>query len=204
MNRLFREKTWNKNDGLQWAEISAVRCTLLDDGHISERFLTVNLIHAQPKTNWSEQIYAEELCPWAREQKSHSLWKNDALEEEERIKSFILMGAIDERWIGAEGWEWKVLGNSQAVNYNATIATLPLPLVHLDKQSEKGLSGVWDITVGWPAQELEVTHHQVTLLQLQNPRAKDKKRWLNTTELTLVKSNLWIHNRAPLFPLSLL
>lgn len=57
--------------------------------------------------------------------------------------------------------------NSQAVNYNATITTLPLPRVHLGQQSEKCLFGVWDITVGRPAQELEVTHHKVTLLQLE-------------------------------------
>lgn len=42
----------------------------------------------------------------------------------------------------------RALRNSQAVNYNATITTLPLPLVHLGQQSEEGLFGVWDITVG--------------------------------------------------------
>lgn len=45
-------------------------------------------------------------------------------------------------------------------------AALPLPLVHLGEQVEESLLGVGDVTIGRPAQELELTHHQLALLEL--------------------------------------
>lgn len=48
----------------------------------------------------------------------------------------------------------------------APFAALPLPLVHLGEQVEESLLGVGDVTIGRPAQELELTHHQLSLLEL--------------------------------------
>lgn len=48
----------------------------------------------------------------------------------------------------------------------APFAALPLPLVHLGEQVEESLLGVGDVTIGRPAQELELTHHQLALLEL--------------------------------------
>lgn len=48
----------------------------------------------------------------------------------------------------------------------ASFAALPLPLVHLGEQVEESLLGVGDVTIGRPAQELELTDHQLALLEL--------------------------------------
>lgn len=55
---------------------------------------------------------------------------------------------------------------SQAVDNSASFSTIPLPLVYLSEQVEESLFGVRDIAICRPAQELELTHHQLALLQL--------------------------------------
>lgn len=56
--------------------------------------------------------------------------------------------------------------DSQAVDHGAALATVPLPAVHLGQQAEEGLPGVGHVAVRRPAQELEVAHHQLALLEL--------------------------------------
>lgn len=57
--------------------------------------------------------------------------------------------------------------DSQAVDHGAAFATLPLPAVDLGQQAQEGLPGVGDVPVRGPAQELEVAHQQLALLQLE-------------------------------------
>lgn len=57
-------------------------------------------------------------------------------------------------------------GYSQAVDHGASFPTLPLPLVHLGEQAEEGLLGVGNVAVRRPAEELELAHHQLALLEL--------------------------------------
>ena len=78
-----------------------------------------------------------------------------------------------ERFISAFCFRYMLLGGySQAVDGRASFSALPLPLVHLSQQVEESLLGVGDIAVCRPAQELELTHHQLTLLELQNQNTK--------------------------------
>ena len=56
--------------------------------------------------------------------------------------------------------------HSQAVHDGAPVPALCLPLVHLGQQVQEGLLGVRRVPVRRPAQELEVSHQQVPLLQL--------------------------------------
>lgn len=56
--------------------------------------------------------------------------------------------------------------HSQAVHDGAPVPALCLPLVHLGQQVQEGLLGVRCVPVRGPAQELEVPHQQVALLQL--------------------------------------
>lgn len=55
---------------------------------------------------------------------------------------------------------------SQAVDNSASFSTFPLPLVYLSQQVEESLLGVGNISIRRPAQELELTHHQLALLEL--------------------------------------
>ena len=64
---------------------------------------------------------------------------------------------------------------SQAMDDSASFPTLPLPLVHLRQQVEESLLGVGNISIRRPAQELELTHHQLALLELWNVTEKKKK-----------------------------
>lgn len=63
--------------------------------------------------------------------------------------------------------------DSQAVDDGAPFAALPLPLVHLGEQVEESLLGVGDVTIGRPAQELELTHHQLALLELEREGGRE-------------------------------
>lgn len=63
--------------------------------------------------------------------------------------------------------------NSQAVHNGASFPALPLPLVHLSQQVEESLLGVGNVAVCRPAQELELTHHQLALLELQKHRSDE-------------------------------
>lgn len=56
--------------------------------------------------------------------------------------------------------------HSQAVHDRAPVPALRLPSVHLGQQAQEGLLGVRRVPVRGPAQELEVPHQQVPLLQL--------------------------------------
>lgn len=62
----------------------------------------------------------------------------------------------------------------------ASLSALPLPVVDLSQEAEEGLLGVGHVTVGGPAQELEVTQHKLALLKLQdNRRERDVTRALD-------------------------
>lgn len=56
--------------------------------------------------------------------------------------------------------------DSQAVHGGATLPTLPLPLRHVTQQPQEGLLGVGNVAVRRPAQELELSYKQLTLLEL--------------------------------------
>lgn len=66
-------------------------------------------------------------------------------------------------------------GYSQAVDHGASFPTLPLPLVHLREQVEERLLGVGNVAVRRPAQELELAHHQLALLELDVGKKEGKK-----------------------------
>ncbi len=77
---------------------------------------------------------------------------------------------------------------SQAVDNSASFSTLPLPLVHLSQQVEESLLGVGNIAIRRPAQELELTHHQLALLELQRQR-----KTLNTWNVSVLYCyNFWL------------
>lgn len=61
----------------------------------------------------------------------------------------------------------------------ASLSTLSLPVVNLSQKAEEGFLGVGHVAVRGPAQELEVTHHELALLQLQSRRSgeRGKKKW---------------------------
>lgn len=59
----------------------------------------------------------------------------------------------------------------------ASLSALPLPVVDLSQEAEKGFLGVGHVTVGGPAQELEVTHHQLALLKLQHNTWRGRFQW---------------------------
>lgn len=63
--------------------------------------------------------------------------------------------------------------HSQAVHNSAPVPTLGLPLVHLGQQVQEGLLGVRRVPVRRPAQELEMPHQQVPLLQLRAQAASE-------------------------------
>lgn len=52
------------------------------------------------------------------------------------------------------------------MDHGASFSTLPLPVVDLGQQAEEGLLGVGHVAVRRPSQELEVTHHQLAFLKL--------------------------------------
>lgn len=52
----------------------------------------------------------------------------------------------------------------------ASLSTLPLPVVDLRQKAEEGFLGVGHVAVRGPAQELEVTHHELAFLKLQRAR----------------------------------
>lgn len=56
--------------------------------------------------------------------------------------------------------------DSQAVDNGASLSTLPLPVVDLSQKAKEGFLGVGHVAVWGPAQELEVTHHELALLEL--------------------------------------
>lgn len=56
--------------------------------------------------------------------------------------------------------------DSQAVHDGASLSTLPLPVVDLSQKAKEGFLRVRHVTVRGPAQELEVTHHQLAFLEL--------------------------------------
>lgn len=58
--------------------------------------------------------------------------------------------------------------DSQAVDNGASLSTLPLPVVDLSQEAEKGFLGVGHVAVWGPAQELEVTHHELAFLKLRH------------------------------------
>lgn len=64
--------------------------------------------------------------------------------------------------------------DSQAVDDGASLSTLPLPVVDLSQEAEKGFLGVGHVAVWGPAQELEVTHHELAFLKL---RYGTKREW---------------------------
>lgn len=63
--------------------------------------------------------------------------------------------------------QFRASADSQAVDNGASLATLPLPVVNLSQKAEESFLGVGHVSVWGPAQELEVAHHQLTLLKLQ-------------------------------------
>lgn len=65
---------------------------------------------------------------------------------------------------------------SQAVDDGASFPALPLPLVHLSEQVEESLLGIGNVTIRRPAQELELTHHQLALLELEMQHEKERKQ----------------------------
>lgn len=65
--------------------------------------------------------------------------------------------------------------DSQAVDDGASLSTLPLPVVNLSQEANEGFLGVGHVAVWRPAQELEMTHHQLAFLQLKNERKLWKK-----------------------------
>lgn len=56
--------------------------------------------------------------------------------------------------------------DSQAVDDGASLSALPLPVVNLRQKAKEGFLWVGHIAVGGPAQELEVTHHELAFLKL--------------------------------------
>lgn len=60
--------------------------------------------------------------------------------------------------------------NLQAVDHSASLApvVLFLPLVHLSDQLEEGAFGHGRVSVHGPAQELELLHHAVPVLRLED------------------------------------
>lgn len=82
---------------------------------------------------------------------------------------------------------WEAAGYSQAVDHRASFPTLPLPLVHLSEQAEEGLLGVGNVAVRRPAEELELAHHQLALLEL-NMEQEGKQQENNQPRLSFNKS----------------
>lgn len=60
--------------------------------------------------------------------------------------------------------------HSQAVNDGSSLSALPLPVVDLGQKAKEGFLGVWHVAVWGPAQELEVTHHELAFLKLCRAR----------------------------------
>lgn len=60
------------------------------------------------------------------------------------------------------------------MDHGASFPALPLPLVHLSEQVQERLLGVGNVAIGRPAEELELTHHQLALLELKMAREKPK------------------------------
>lgn len=56
----------------------------------------------------------------------------------------------------------------------ASLSTLPLPVVNLSQKAEEGFLGIGHVAVWGPAQELEVTHHQLALLELYRARVMER------------------------------
>lgn len=52
----------------------------------------------------------------------------------------------------------------------ASLSTLHLPVVNLSQKAEEGFLGVGHVAVWGPAQELEVTHHELAFLKLSRAR----------------------------------
>lgn len=71
-------------------------------------------------------------------------------------------------------YQFKALDYLQAVDHGASFPALPLPLVHLSEQVQERLLGVGNVAIGRPAEELELTHHQLALLELKMARGKTK------------------------------
>lgn len=61
------------------------------------------------------------------------------------------------------------------MDHGTSFAALPLPLVHLSEQVQERLLGVGNVAIGRPAEELELTHHQLALLKLHTQRKKNNK-----------------------------
>lgn len=53
----------------------------------------------------------------------------------------------------------------------ASLSTLPLPVVDLSQEAKEGFLGVGHVAVRGPAQELEVTHHELAFLKLQRSKS---------------------------------
>jgi hypothetical protein len=66
-------------------------------------------------------------------------------------------------------------GNSQTVDDGTSLSTLPLPVVDLGQEAEESLLRVWHVTVWRPAQELEMTNHQLTFLELDGRGSKRER-----------------------------
>lgn len=60
----------------------------------------------------------------------------------------------------------------QAVHNRAAFTTVVflLPLVHLANELQEGALGHWRVPVHWPAQELELLHHPISILGLERVR----------------------------------
>lgn len=52
----------------------------------------------------------------------------------------------------------------------ASLSTFPLPVVDLGQKAKEGFLGVGHVAVWGPAQELEVTHHELAFLKLSRAR----------------------------------
>lgn len=73
--------------------------------------------------------------------------------------------------------------DSQAVDDGASLSTLPLPVVDLSQKTKEGFLGVGHVAVWGPAQELEVTDHELAFLKLS--RARDSSH-LEMFQLTVL------------------
>lgn len=99
-----------------------------------------------------------------------TLQKHFVKERPERAP-FSIFSLIDSTRVCARQTDY-----SQAVDDGASFPALPLPLVHLSEQVEESLLGIGNVTIRRPAQELELTHHQLALLELEMQHEKERKQ----------------------------
>lgn len=82
-------------------------------------------------------------------------------------------------------YQFKAPDYLQAVDHGASFPALPLPLVHLSEQVQERLLGVGNVAIGRPAEELELAHHQLALLELNMARnTKIQERTIRPSDVS--------------------